>query len=290
MPNPRRLKRAPPTPDRTRLRSPVDRTVPLTTYARGVSDPHVVRLRYRFVSANTLDVFTGASPMSLAADGFDLHLKEGVLTAQPHGHFATIEDAREAIEPYLASWSAHARLERAKRDIRFEFEDAHVIDRVNGSVVFPSVARAAGAAANAAIKVDNGAYPAPPVDFRTDDVLDALLGRLAELDAGRMTITDATYWAVTRIEAAYGTGWGSNVRKSAATAIAVAVKVLSEMARLGSQNDPILGRKAKGAPQALTQTEQDWMRAAIVLVAGQIGVVNAGVTPPTKTMADLPTI
>lgn len=251
--------------------------------------PHVVALRYRFVSSNHLDRFTKAVPVSLTADGFDLHLEDKILTTHPHDHFATIEEARAAIEPYLASWSAHARIERARRDIHFEFEDAEVVNRTDGSSVYPGVARAMGVAANAAVLADNGVYPAPPVDFRTDEVLGALLARLADFDAGRTSITDATYWAVTRIEAAFGSGSGSKVRQSAAAAIGVEYKILSEMARMASQNDPILGRKAKGTPQALTQTEKDWMRAAIVLVAGQIGSVNAGVMPAPKTMADLPT-
>ena len=178
-----------------------------------MSDPHVVAIRYRFVSANEFDRFTKAVPMRVIADGFDLRLEDAILTASPQAHFATIDEARAAIEPFLASWSAHARIERARRDIRFEFEDAHVIDRVDGSAVYPSVARAQGAAANAAILADNGVYPTPPVHFQTDVVLDALLARLAELDAGRTSITDATYWAVTRIEAAFGTGSGSQVRK-----------------------------------------------------------------------------
>jgi hypothetical protein len=257
-------------------------------YPRSVSDPHVVAIRYRFVSANELDRFTKAVPMRFTADGFDLSLEGAVLTARPQAHFPSIENARAAIEPYLASWSAHARVEKARRDIRFEFQDADVIDRVDGSTVYPSVARAQGAAANAAILADNGVYPTPPVDFRTDEVLDALLGRLAELDASRTSVTDATYWVVTRIEAEFGTGSGSQVRQSAAAAIGVDHAILSEMGRLSTQNDPILGRKAKGAPRALTQAEKDWMRAAIVLVAGQIGALNAGVRPPAKTMADLP--
>ena len=255
-----------------------------------MSDPHVVALRYRFVSTNEFDRFTNAVPMRLTADGFDLHLEDAILTASPHAHFATIDEARAAIEPYLASWSAHAHIERARRDIRFEFDDSHVIDRLDGSTVYPSVARAKGAAVNSAILSENDVYPAPPVDFRTDAVLDALLARLAELDAGRTSITDATYWAVTRIESAFGTGSGSQVRQRAAATIGVDDAILSQMGRLSTQNDPILGRKAKGTAQALTQSEKDWMRAAIVLVAGQIGAVNAGVTPPLKTMADLPTI
>jgi hypothetical protein len=255
-----------------------------------LSDPHVVRLRYRFTSANELDRFSNAKPMSLTADGFDLHLEDGRLTATPHGHFATIEDSRGAIDPYLQSWSAHARLERARRDIRFEFDDAEVIDRTDGSTAHPTVVRAAGAAANAAILADNGVYPEPPTDFRTDDVLEALLARLAELDGGRTSITDATYWVVTRIEAAFGSGGGSDVRRSTAAAIGVDHEILSRMACLASQNDPILGRKAKGVPQPLTESEKGWMRASIVLVAGQIGAVNAGVKPSMKTMADLPPI
>lgn len=255
-----------------------------------MSDPHVVRLTYRFVTANEFDRFSNAKPLSVTAEGFDLHLEDGLLTATPANHFASVDGARAAIEPYLRSWAASARLGRPRRDVRFDFDDFYVVDRVDGSTVYPAVARAHGAAANAVILVDNGDYPAPPQGFRTDLVLDEMLARLADLDHGRTSITDATYWVVTRVEAAFGVGSGSGLRQSAASAIGVDYDILSTMGRLASQNDPILGRKAKGVPRALTAAEKAWMRAAIVLVAGQIGAVNAGVSTARKTMADLPSL
>lgn len=214
-----------------------------------LSDPHVVRLRYQFISANEFDRFSNAKPLSLTADDFDLRLEDGLLTASPQGHFATVEEACAAIDPYLRSWVACARLERARRDIRFEFDDAEMIDRTDGSTVHPSVASASAAAANAAILVDNVDYPRPPGDFRTDLVLDEVLARLAELDAERTSITDATYWVVTRIEAAFGAGGGSEVRRSAAATIAVDHEILSTMARLarrhcGSDRGRHLGRRS----------------------------------------------
>jgi hypothetical protein len=249
----------------------------------------VVNLRYHFVSRNELDRFGKARPMTLTADDFGLELVDDVLTATPQDHFATIEEARAGIEPFLDAWSAHARLERARRVVGFEFEDAKVIDRTDGSRVYASVARASAAAANAAILVEDGVYPAPPVDFRTDLVLDAILARLADLDGHRTSITDATYWVVTRVEAAYGSSSGSQVRASAATALGLETRILDDMGRLASQNDPILGRKAKGTPRELTENEKAWMRAAIVLVAKQVGTFNAGIQPPPgKTMANLP--
>lgn len=62
------------------------------------------------------------------------------------------------------------------------------------------------------------------------------------------------------------------------------------MAELATRNDPAIGRKGVGAPQPLTPPEKDWMRAATVLVAVQLGVVNVGAVPTARTMADLPTI
>jgi hypothetical protein len=216
-----------------------------------MSDEHVVALHYQFLSANEMDRFTKAIAVTVTADDFDLHLEDGRLTARPHAHYATIDQARAGIEPYLRSWSAHASLERARRDIRFEFEDADVVDRSDAGKVFPSVARGAAAAANASILVDNGVYPTPPSGFRTDDVLDSILMRLAEVDAHRSTITAETYWVVTRIEGAYGSGKGSDVRKTAARTISVEPRVLAKMAELATRNDPAIGRKGAGAPQPL---------------------------------------
>ena len=96
-------------------------------------------------------------------------------------------------------------------------------------------------------------------------------------------------WVLTKIEDAFGKGPGGT-RRAAARNLSVDYDLLSNMGRLASQNDPMLGRKAKGRPKALTENEKAYLRECIVAIAGQVGAHNAGATPSQKSMADLPGI
>ena len=44
-----------------------------------MNDPHVLALRYRFVSVNDYDRYGKAAPMTLAANRFDLRLEDQML-------------------------------------------------------------------------------------------------------------------------------------------------------------------------------------------------------------------
>lgn len=257
-----------------------------------MSDPHVIALRYRFVSVNEHDRFGEAAPKTFTASGFDLHLSDGVLEVKPHGHLATAEEARAEVEPILADWAAQARLERPRRRIRFDFEDAEIIERVqDGIVVRPPTIRINTVVAEALIVVDNPVYPAEPTGFRTDGVLDTILARLWDLDADRTNLTDAANWVLTKVEDVFGGPLGATSRRrTAAQALALHDDILSNLGRLGSQNDPEVGRKARGPEKPFTRNETAWMRAVIVLIARQIGTHNAGAALLPKSMNDLPPI
>ena len=168
--------------------------------------------------------------------------------------------------------------------------DARTIDRATGRPFAAAFStRVFGFGVAAITTVANTTYPAPPTDFRTDAVLEALLTRLGDLDNGRMSITTAANWVVTKAEAEYGGGRrGSLLRQTAAKALGLEYKILDELGRLASQNDPSVGRKAKGPEIPLTENEKAWMRAAIVLIAQQVGTSNAGASLVAKTLNDLP--
>ncbi len=173
-----------------------------------MNDPHVADLMYRFQSTNELDRFTAPAPLDATVDGFDVRLENGILTATPHNHFASADDAREILEPQLRDWAAQARVQDVWHSIRFDFEDAHVIDRAPGPGVtaFAWTAHGRGVAFDAVILRDNSFYPPQATGFRTDPVLDAILGRLHDLDQRRTTLTDAANWVLTKVEDAYGGG------------------------------------------------------------------------------------
>jgi len=247
-----------------------------------VNDPHVASLVYRFASTNDLDRFTMAVPLDATIDGFDVHLADGLLTATPHDHFASADDAREILEPQLRDWEAQARVQEVWHSIRFVFENAQVIDRSLGPSVgvSPTAAHGRLAAFEAAVMRDNPTYPPPATGFRTDPVLDAILGRLEDLDQRRTTLTDAAYWVLTKVENEFGRGAAKGgARKQAASVLGIDEAILGNLGRLASQNDPEIGRKAKGAVTPFTGNERAWMRAAIVLIARRIGERNASRQP-----------
>ena len=255
-----------------------------------MSDTHLEFIQYTFQSLNDLDRFENAAAMDVTEGDFDFHLADGLLEARPRVDLAGIDEGRAAVEPILASWVAQAALDQPQRQIRFAYHDHRTIRRATGQpLAGASSTRTFSIQAGAAIKRDNLAYPAPPVGFRTDAVLDGVLARLAHLEAGRAHVTDVANWVVTRIETSFGgAAKGSNVRTAVGHALAIDPEIVRELARLAAQNAPVVGRKAKGPEVPLTNAEKAWMRSAVILIARQIGAVNAGTTPTRKTMADLP--
>ena len=256
-----------------------------------MSDTYLEFIRYKFRSLNELDRFDQAATMTVTEGDFDFHLAEGILEARPRVDFPGIDEGRAAIEPILSAWVARAALDQPGREIRFDYDDHRTIRRATGQpLAKASFTQTFSFQAAAAIKRDNLEYPAPPAGFRANDVLEAVLARMAHLDAGRAHVTDVANWVVTRIEDAYrGTAKGSDVRTAVGHALAVDPRIVNELARLASQNDRSIGRKAKGPEVPLTNAEKEWMRAAIVLIARQIGAANAAASLTPKTMADLPT-
>jgi hypothetical protein len=224
-----------------------------------VSDTCLEYVRYKFESLNDLDCFDRAAAMTATEGDFDFRLADGMLEARPRVDVPGIDEARAAIEPILAAWAAQAALDQPGREIRFVYHDHRTIRRATGEpLAGSSITQTFSILATAAIKRDNLVYPAPPVGFRPDAVLDAILARLADLQAGRAQVTDVANWVVTRIEMAFGgTAKGSRVRSAAGRALALDPRIINELARLASQNDPSIGRKAKGPEVPLTNAEKE---------------------------------
>lgn len=255
-----------------------------------VADTYLEFIRYKFRSFNDLDRFDQAAGLTVTEGDFDFHLADGILEARPRVDMPGIDEGRAAIEPILAAWVAQAALDQAGREIRFDYHDHRTIRRATGEpLAAASWTRSFSFQAAAAIRRDNLVYPAAPAGFRTDEVLEAILARIAHLDAGRANVTDVANWVVTRIEDAFrGTAKGSDVRTAVGHALAIDPRIVNELARLASQNDPSIGRKAKGPEVPLTNAEKEWMRAAVILIARQIGAANAGASLTTRTLTDLP--
>src|SRR5712692_5341195 len=96
-------------------------------------DPHVVALYYRLVTDTATFEFKGAPPVDHTEAAFSLLLEDGKLRVEMREHHATLEGAREIVDPFLDSWEVAVALERRRREMRFEFERVEMVDRAPGA-------------------------------------------------------------------------------------------------------------------------------------------------------------
>jgi hypothetical protein len=90
-------------------------------------DPHVVNLTYKIVAGEGIE-FDNPEPLEHEWNSFSFKLENGILTATPQHHFATIKEARSAVERYLDAWEIDHALKNGRRNGRFKYENAEIKD------------------------------------------------------------------------------------------------------------------------------------------------------------------
>lgn len=231
-----------------------------------MNDPHVDCLFYRVVvpGVDTSEV----ERLEVALEDFECELDGQRMVARPTEHYPDIASARDALEPRLAAWEAHAEL---RRDVplEFRFEGAEVIDR-EPLKPLPEVRSTLRLSEGAALLVSGTwglpAFPDPPTHFDENDLVYVLRRRFRDVREGRERLLVCSQWFLTELQTRYGG------RTKAAKALGVSRKVLNKLGELGERNDPRHGRKVKGPECPLTADEFAWVEAAlreITLKAGE---------------------
>jgi len=93
-----------------------------------MNDPHVVALIYRVEHRPTVS-YDKAEPLEHDGPSFRIRVKGGRATFEMKELHATVEAAREAVEPSILAWELAAGLKHGPDEMRFVFEDAEIIDR-----------------------------------------------------------------------------------------------------------------------------------------------------------------
>ncbi len=240
-------------------------------------DPHVVSLTYRLVPSERLS-FANPEPVEDETEAFSVRLADGVVTVDLHEHHDSRLSARHAVEPYLRAWEIQHALWAGSREVRFEFEDAEVIDRDppkpgepnTGSVELSAEVVLSGSVEGSTIR---GSYPEPPREFALDPNVETLWERWHGYREGREPLASMGYFCRTVVEAQDGED-----------TLGVSRPVLRKLGELTSTAG---GRKASGA-RPLTGEEQEWVEATVKALIQRAGQVAAGASPSPLTMGDLP--
>ncbi len=227
----------------------------------------------------------------LYLDQLRYRLSEGRLRIEPSAHFASIEEAKRYVDPFLESWEIDIALRFGSPELSFEYETAEVIDRDPP----PPGPRHLGMVANAgelslsgaiaSLHVSRTRYPAPPPNFRLNPDVDTLWKRYQGYKHGREPLPSMAYFCLTLLETISGS------REDAAAAFKISGRVLSKIGQLTTERgDQATARKylAIKAGVPLSAQEIGWLEEAVKAIIRRLGEVQSIDTVPIIDVNSLP--
>lgn len=253
-----------------------------------MGDPHVKTLYYRVKHDSNID-YTRAQPLIHNTTGFDVTLADGLATIGMHDHYATREEARKAVEPFLRAWELSAILEYGPGHLKFRYDHSDVVDRnptPGVTTLYAEGAQLVIMGGSAEFRFGHGKYPPPPISIALDDTVRFMRDRYCALREGKTTLSDAAYFCLTALERAAGG------RDAAAAHYALTKKLLATIGDLTANKGGKEARKADGMLLDFSPAEQHWLEAALKAMLRRAAEVAYDPTAAHKqiTMADLPTL
>ena len=181
-------------------------------------DPHVVSLKYRMELAKD-ESYNNPPPIEGDHTSFSFCLHDEVLDVKMKVHFATANEARRQVDPFLRAWELHHALQAGRNRIRFVFTNAEVIDRNPRKPGEPQVVELSGAAVvsistSGTLSACLGRYPEPSSDLLVSPDVETMWGRYQMYLDGKEPLLSMAYFCLTVME---GTTAGPNPRKSVCT-------------------------------------------------------------------------
>ena len=255
-----------------------------------MNDPHVVALLYRVRHNESVD-YGKALALVVDEPGFRIEVKNGTARLEMKGHYATVEDARRAVDPFLRNWEFEADLERGFGSFGLEFDRAEIIDRrpIKNVVEISSVGRAEWSIdiPEAKITLYPRTYPTPPSTIDSDHPdVQTLYQRYKSFCQGKEPLTTFAYFCLTVMEHSIGLGRG--LRRKASDKYGIDKRLLDEMGRLSSIEGGSEARKASGTGHPLTQDERQFLKRAVVRMIRRVAEYHAGTDDlPKITIQDI---
>ncbi|MFI5252979.1 MAG: hypothetical protein ACHQQQ_11180 [Bacteroidota bacterium] len=256
-------------------------------------DLHVVSLHYTLRKNEKLSY---VNPPALKFDSPEgnFELADGKLRCEMKKNFATEEEARKVVDPFLKAWEIDADLRLGRGTLRFDFKRAEIVDRSpvipddnHKHIILSAETGAISVAGHSAIicRTQN-TYPEPPRSFRLTPDADSLWFRYQGYLDGREPLLSMVYFCLTVLEST------ANGRNSASRKYNIALTILDKIGDLTSKHgDHRIARKAsKGGNPPLTGEECVWLETAVKLLIWRVGDNLEAISLSPITMADLPKI
>ena len=229
-----------------------------------MNDPHVVALFYTVEHGQSVD-YREAKPCDDEKENFSVRIEDKKVCFTLKAHYATEEEALEAVREYIERWEFAAGLERGPDKFKLVYQDARIVDRRpppkrDGFAEVSGTFRSPGGRFRASIS-SLSQYPKPPsAGLTITPDVQSIYDRFMGYRLGREPLPSMAYFCLTMLEAAAGN------RPAAARKYGIALKVLSKIGRLCDEKGGSQARKGKGVEDEFTPQEKRFLEKAMVVM------------------------
>ena len=257
-----------------------------------MNDPHVVALNYRVDHGATID-YSRAEPLEREEPGFRVTVRDRKVRFELKEHYATEEQAREAIAEYIRVWEFDATLKHGNSEsFRLVFETPEIIDRrpTPGRTSMAGRLTAEFSTGTPTLQVQPPAYPEPPSDIALNPDVRTMHQRYLGYRSGREPLAGMANFCLTVLEASTGKRHGS--RPAAARMYNVDNRILAKIGELSAHRGGADARKATGVAMEFSPQERHFLDRALKTIIRR--VAEREHTPesdlPKISWSDLPPI
>ncbi|OQR35342.1 hypothetical protein BWR15_15530 [Pseudomonas sp. T] len=240
-------------------------------------DPHVEAIYFKVSSGEDIS-YRDPEPLSFSNHLGEFCLADGILRLVPAEHFASAQEASQAIDAFLRAWEIETDLKRNLGTIRFNYSHADVIDRNPPPPGTPQVIQAEGICSGIAIGTSLhahlvlGRYPEPPERFSASEYAQHAYRRWIGYRRGQEPLQAMAYFVLTLMERIAGS------RAKACELFKIDLAVRNKMGDLCSERGSALtARKAQSADfDDLSAIEKDWLERAVKRLIFRLGEHASG--------------
>ena len=266
---------------------------------RPMNNPHVTALHFWVEHDDSVD-YDNAETLDYEDYLVKAHLEKSELTLRPKEHYASAEEAREALEGFIRNWEFDAGVEAGTRQFELKYVDADIIDR-NPKPPQPGVVTASASPvrfrveiSRPRVRVGKPNYPSPPERPQLDSSNPTALAMLSRLDRyhqGRETLAAMAYFCLTVMwdsaKVARGT---TNAMKATGEHYAISNKVQRKVSYLSTRKGGNEARKGEGLQQDFTEDERKFLLAAVQAFTRRVAERAANPATELKriTLVDMP--
>ena len=246
-----------------------------------MNDPHVAALIYQ-VRHHEGSITAEPCLLEFEAPGFRVAVIDGEARFEMEEHYASEDDARCVVEPYIENWEFDACLEHGPDYFKLDFSKSKIIHRSPAEPI-PGVAVGVRAAIEAIGSLGEArgcvlplGYPSPPAVVYGYDRLDVrtLVHRYEGCRQGKAQLPSFAYFCVTVLEDSVGPG--ARLRIKAASRYRVEKEVLDRIGCLCDGKGGREARKGKAVGTPFTTEERDFLERATISLIRRVAEYYGG--------------